>query len=75
MTHSTLQTFSDFETQKNEDPMLVAMVYQNGFENISAGLSNDSGIIGDDGGFSKIAFVLVLSFISIVTISRRPTQG
>ena len=75
MTNSTIQTISASEMQNQDAPVLVAMVYHSDFDSISAGLSKDAGVIVDDGGFSRIAMLLVLSFISVVTISRRSSES
>ncbi len=75
MANSTEQTLSSFETQNEDAPILVAMVYHSDIESISSGLSSDVGTFLDDGGFSRITMVLALSFIAMVTISRRPTES
>ena len=74
MRNSTVQTIGADELKMNDDaPTLVAMVYQSNFATVSDGLKNN-GSATEGGGVSGIALVLVLSFIAVVTISRRPQQ-
>lgn len=75
MIDSKMQTIDGVKRQEDDAPVLVAMVTHSSLNSFSTGISHETSITLDDAGFTRIALVLVLSFISIVTISRRPSQN
>lgn len=75
MINSDMPAITTLEMQESDAPVLVAMVTHDGLNNLSSGISHDTSVSLDDGGLTRIAFVLVLSFISLVTISRRASQN
>ncbi len=71
MSKDTFKTIRSDQLNSDEAPQLLAMIYQT---EIGEAVLESTGFndVVADGGISGIAFALVVSFVAVVTISRRP---
>ncbi len=70
MANDTFETIHADQLNTEEAPQLLAMIYQT---EIGEAVLVSSGVedAATDSGISGIAFALVISFVAVVTISRR----
>lgn len=70
MANDTFETIQADQLNTEEAPQLLAMIYQTEIGEavlVSTGVED----VANDSGISGIAFALVISFVAVVTISRR----